>query len=119
MYDVRGSGRGRLVRSRPSTDPTRGGTMFEKGRARTAITLAIAAGAAGAAPSPGPPGAGLHLPPAAASHAPHAATQVVEVRSGGFDWGDAGLGAAGRLSLLGVGAGAVLVVPRRGRPTVT
>jgi hypothetical protein len=93
--------------------------MFEKGRARTAITLAIAVGAAVAAPSAGAHVADLHLPPAAASHAPHATTRVVEVRSGGFDWGDAGLGAAGMLSLLGVGAGAVLVVTRRGRPTVT
>jgi hypothetical protein len=92
--------------------------MFEKGRARTAVTLAIAAGAAVAAPSAGAHVADLHLPPAA-THAPHATTRVVEVRSGGFDWGDAGLGAAGMLSLLGVGAGAVLVVTRRGRPTVT
>src|SRR3954447_937359 len=99
--------------------PTRGGTMFEKGRARTAVTLAIAAGAAVAAPSAGAHVADLHLPPAAGAHAPRATTRVVEVRSGGFDWGDAGLGAAGMLSLLGVGAGAVLVVTRRGRPTVT
>src|SRR3954466_16338473 len=79
--------------------PTRGGTMFEKGRTRTAVTLAIAAGAAVAAPSAGPAAADLPLPPAAASHAPPATTRVIEVRSGGFDWGDAGLGAAGMLSL--------------------
>ena len=91
--------------------------MFEKGRARTAVTLAIA-GAAVAAPSAGARVADLHLPPAGASHAPRATTRIVEVRAGGFDWGDAGLGAAGMLSLLGVGAGAVLVT-RRGRPIVT
>jgi hypothetical protein len=32
----------------------------------------------------------------------------------GFDWGDAGIGAAGALSLLGLGAGAVILA-RRGR----
>jgi len=92
--------------------------MFEKGRTRTAVTLAVAAGAAVAAPSAGAHVADLHLPPAPATHAPQATTRVVEVRSGGFDWGDAGLGAAGMLSLLGVGAGTVLVT-RRARPTVT
>jgi hypothetical protein len=92
--------------------------MFEKGRARTAVTLAIAAGAAVAAPSAGAHVADLHPPPAAARRAPSATARVVEVHSGGFDWADAGLGAAGMLSLLGVGAGAVLVM-RRGRPTVT
>ena len=92
--------------------------MFEKSRARTAVTLAVAAGAAIAAPSAGAHVADLHLPPPAASHAPQATTRIVEVRAGGFDWTDAGLGAAGMLSLLGVGAGAVLVT-RRGRPTVT
>jgi hypothetical protein len=95
--------------------------MFEKSRARTAVTLASAASAASAAvaaPSAGAHVADLHVPPAAASHAPRATTRVVEVRSGGFEWADAGLGAAGMLSLLGVGAGAVLVT-RRGRPTVT
>jgi AAA ATPase-like protein len=45
-------------------------------------------------------------------------TRVVEVRSSGFDWGDAALGAAGMLSLLGVAAGAV-VVARRSRPTLS
>jgi hypothetical protein len=92
--------------------------MFEKGRTRTAVTLAIAAGAAVEAPSAGAHVADLHLPPPAARHAPQATTRVVEIRSGGFDWADAGLGAAGMLSLLGVGAGAVLVT-RRGRRTVT
>jgi len=31
----------------------------------------------------------------------------------GFDWGDAGIGAAGTLSLLALGAGSVLVARRR------
>ena len=97
--------------------------MFEKTRTRAAIVLTVAAGAAVAAPSAGARPADLQPPPApAAIHAtapaPHAATRIVEVRSGGFDWGDAGLGAAAMLSVLGVGAGAV-VVTRRSRPGVT
>ena len=34
--------------------------------------------------------------------------------STGFDWGDAGIGAAGMLSILGLGAGAVVVARRDG-----
>jgi hypothetical protein len=45
---------------------------------------------------------------------PTVVTRTVETHSSGFDWGDAGLGAAGVLSLLGLGAGAV-VVSRRSR----
>jgi hypothetical protein len=45
-------------------------------------------------------------------------TRTVEVNSRGFDWGDAGLGAAGTLSLLGLGAG-VVVIARRSRPAVS
>ena len=91
--------------------------MFETSRRRAAVTLAVAAGAAVAAPSAGAHVADLHVPPTA-SHTPRAQTRVVEVRAGGFDWADAGLGAAGMLTLLGVSAGAVLVT-RRGRPTVS
>ena len=93
--------------------------MFEKSKARTAVTLAIAAGAAVAAPSAGARVADFKPVPAshATAPAPHVATRIVEVRPSGFAWGDAGLGAAGMLSLLGVGAGAV-VVARRGRPTL-
>jgi hypothetical protein len=50
----------------------------------------------------------------AAGQAPRPATQVVQVRAHGFDWGDAGIGAAAMLSVLGVGAG-VAVAGRRGR----
>jgi hypothetical protein len=96
--------------------------MFEKGKTRTAVTLAIAAGAAVAAPNAGARVADFKPPAAVAARhatppAPHVATRTVEVRPSGFAWGDAGLGAAGMLSLLGVGAGAV-VVARRGRPTL-
>ena len=92
--------------------------MFEKSKRQAAVTLAIAAGAAIAAPSAGAREADFTpVPAVAASHAPRATTRIVEVRPGGFDWADAGLGAAGMLSLLGVGAGAV-VVTRRSRPTL-
>ena len=96
--------------------------MFEKSKTRTAVTLAIAAGAAVAAPSAGARVADLQPPTTAApaqatAAAPQATTRVVEVRAGGFDWADAGLGAAGALSVLGLGAGA-LVVTRRARPTL-
>jgi hypothetical protein len=48
-----------------------------------------------------------------------AVTRTVEVRSSGFDWEDAGLGAAGMLSLLGLGTGAVVFGRRRrGHPTL-
>ena len=48
-----------------------------------------------------------------------AASPVVEVRgpSGGFDWADAGIGAAGMLALLSIAAGSALMLTgrRRGR----
>jgi hypothetical protein len=44
-------------------------------------------------------------------------TSVVEVRgpSGGFDWGDAGIGAAGMLALFSIAAGSALLVTGRRR----
>ena len=52
--------------------------------------------------------------------APHGTTvpvRVVEVRAdGGFDWGDAGIGATGVLALAAIGAGgAIATGHRRGR----
>jgi hypothetical protein len=46
-----------------------------------------------------------------------AATPVVEVRgpSGGFDWADAGIGAAGMLALLSIAAGSALMLTGRRR----
>jgi hypothetical protein len=48
-------------------------------------------------------------------------TRTVEVPASGFDWCDAGLGAAGMLSLLGLGAGAVLIGrrSRRSHPAIS
>jgi hypothetical protein len=110
--------------------------MFEVTKARTAVGLLAGAAIAVAAPSAGARTAAA-IAPAAASTAAGAgdasggyefspaqapaplpaATRIVEVRSSGFDWQDAGLGAAAMLSLLGLGTGAV-VVARRGRPTM-
>jgi hypothetical protein len=76
-------------------------------------TIAPSAASARFAP-PDPPGPGPN-PPAAVSPAP--AVQVVRVSApGGFDWGDAGIGAAGgvALSMLGLG-GALTVSQRRAR----
>ena len=116
--DVRCGGAGPLVRS-SSIRSTRGGHDVRE----VQDTNRCDAGDRGRRPrSPrrapararpiGPP------TPAAASHAtlpaPHTATRIVEVRASGFDWGDAGLGAAGMLSLLGVGAGALVVARRDG-----
>jgi hypothetical protein len=47
----------------------------------------------------------------AATHTP--AVVHVTVPSGGFDWGDAGVGAGGMLALILIGAGGVLTVARR------
>jgi hypothetical protein len=46
-----------------------------------------------------------------------AASPIVEVRapSGGFDWGDAGIGAAGMLGLFSVAAGIALLLSARKR----
>lgn len=78
-------------------------------KTRTALAMllatAIAAPSAGAHPADSP------LPARAASDT---AGPVVEARANGFDWGDAGIGAAGMLSLLGLGAGAVAVARRDG-----
>jgi hypothetical protein len=46
---------------------------------------------------------------------------VVEVReapSGGFDWGDAGIGAAGTIGLFSIAGGAALLVTSRRRRSV-
>jgi hypothetical protein len=46
-----------------------------------------------------------------------AASPVVEVRgpSGGFDWADAGIGAAGMLALMSIAAGSALMLTGRRR----
>jgi hypothetical protein len=109
--------------------------MFAVTRTRTAVGLlaaaAVAAPSAAAMPTDSGPQAaiaagvsandatgGYEFAPAPAASPQPAAPRIVEVHtSSGFDWGDAGLGAAAMLSALGVGAGA-LVVARRSRATV-
>jgi hypothetical protein len=44
-----------------------------------------------------------------------AGTATVEVPAGGFDWGDAGIGAAGMLALFSIGAGSTLLLTNRRR----
>jgi hypothetical protein len=40
---------------------------------------------------------------------------VVSVPTGGFDWADAGIGAAGMLALVAVGSGALMIASQRRR----
>ncbi|HEX5898693.1 MAG TPA: hypothetical protein VFY32_04785 [Solirubrobacteraceae bacterium] len=83
-------------------------------RTRTALALLLAAAVATAAPAAEAHPADSPLPARAGA----AARPTVEVRANGFDWGDAGLGAAGMLSLLGLGTGAVVIARRdRGQRT--
>ena len=90
--------------------------MLEVTKTRTAVAMLVAAAVAAptalAAPidavGPGQTHAGVGPAPEAA------VTRTAAPRASGFDWGDAGLGAAGMLSLLGLGTGAV-VIGRRGR----
>ncbi|HKP20273.1 MAG TPA: hypothetical protein VJT68_02070 [Thermoleophilaceae bacterium] len=77
----------------------------------TVLAVAAMASPASAAPIesmlPSDPGGSSQS--AATAEAP----QTVTVSSpSGFDWGDAGIGAAGALSLLTLGAGSVLVTRR-------
>jgi hypothetical protein len=83
--------------------------MLEITKTRTLVAAiaATAIAAPGAAAMPTDAGHG-------AGQAQRPATRVVEVRAHGFDWGDAGIGAAAMLSVLGVGAG-VAVAGRRAR----
>jgi hypothetical protein len=83
---------------------------------KTRIAVAALVAAAIAAPSAGarPSDAALPARATPATPPPANATPTVEVRSSGFHWEDAGLGAAGMLSVLGLGTGA-LVIGRRGR----
>jgi hypothetical protein len=107
--------------------------MFAVTKTRTAVGLlaaaAVAAPSAAAMPTDSGPQAAIATAGSAtdatggyefAATPPPAppAPRIVEVHtSSGFDWGDAGLGAAAMLSALGVGAGAV-VVARRSRSMV-
>ena len=61
--------------------------------------------------SPDAQGAARILPPAT----PASVIEVREVPSSGFDWGDAGIGAAGMLALFSIAAGSTLLLTNRRR----
>ena len=76
--------------------------------------------AAASAPSSAFARLNLDPEPPAAPHPAQLATPARQARpvaeassSPGFEWGDAGLGAAGTLVLLGTGAGSAAVIARR------
>lgn len=84
-------------------------------RLKTTLGLALALGTI--APSAASARLELNPPPATPTRSTQPAVQVVRVSApGGFDWGDAGIGAAGGLglSMLAMGGGLV-VTQRRGR----
>ena len=62
------------------------------------------------------PDTGVRIPPV--EPAP-TQVRVVEVASDGFDWGDAGIGAAGGLAMLGLAGGMVMIATHRRRDVTT
>ena len=62
--------------------------------------------------SPDAVDAGRNLPPV---QIPAPVVEVRELPSGGFDWGDAGIGAAGMLALFSISAGSALLITGRRR----
>lgn len=99
--------------------------VIKKAAAAVLVTAAVFAPAAGARPID------RALPPGTTHDAGGAVridtssvppVQTVETSSKGFDWGDAGIGAAGMLTLMSLGTGGLLVSRRhreRGRPATT
>ena len=84
-------------------------------RIKTVLALALALGAI--APTAASARLELNPPAATTTPSPQPAVQVVRVPApGGFDWGDASIGAAGGfgLSMLAIGGGLV-IAQRRGR----
>ena len=78
---------------------------------KTTLALAVALGAI----APAPASARFELnPPPARTTPSQPAVQIVQVPApGGFDWGDAGIGAAGALGLSMVALGGGLVIAAR------
>src|SRR5262245_45010135 len=62
------------------------------------------------------PDTGVRIPPV--EPAP-TQVRVVEIASDGFDWGDAGIGAAGGLAMLGVAGGLAMIATHRRRDVTT
>jgi hypothetical protein len=88
--------------------------MPEVTKTRIAVAALVAAAIAAPSASARPSDAAVPARASAATAAPDPAKAAIEARSNGFHWEDAGLGAAGTLTLLGLGTGA-LVLGRRGR----
>jgi hypothetical protein len=88
-----------------------------QGPIKTALALALALGAI--APAAASARFDLNPPAARTTPSPQPAVQIVRVSApGGFDWGDAGIGAAGALglSMLAMGGGLVIAGKRRQTP---
>jgi hypothetical protein len=84
---------------------------------KTTLALALAVGAV--APAAASARLDLNPPRTRTTPSPRPTVQIVRVSAaGGFDWGDAGIGAAGALglSMLGVGGGIVVTTRRRRTP---
>jgi hypothetical protein len=83
---------------------------------KTTLALTLALGAI--APTAASARFDLNSPPAKTTQSPQPTAQIVRVPApGGFDWGDAGIGAAGGLglSMLAVGGGLVIAQRRERR----
>jgi hypothetical protein len=83
----------------------------------TALALALALGAI--APAAASARFDLNPPAASTTPSPQPAVQIVRVSApSGFDWGDAGIGAAGALGLstLAIGGGLVIAGKKRRTP---
>ena len=79
---------------------------------KTTLALAVALGAI--APAPASARFELNPRPARSTPSPQPAVQIVRVSTpGGFDWGDASIGAAGALGLSMVALGGGLVIAAR------
>jgi len=93
--------------------------MFMHVTKRTVTAAAIVAAglpsAAAARPLYDPPGSSFTV---AVPAVQTAAAQPVAQPAQGFSWGDAGVGAAGMLVLVGVGSGAAAAARRRGSRAV-
>jgi hypothetical protein len=79
--------------------------------------VAITAPSASARPIDYVPAADSSYTREAGTSNSRASNTRVEVPSSAFDWGDAALGAAGTLSVLGLATGAVVIGRRRGQTT--
>jgi hypothetical protein len=82
-------------------------------RAKATVAVALALGATAPAPS----AASAKLPPPDPPTSNHAVVFVQTSPRSGFDWGDAGIGAAGGVGLAMLAAGGLVVAQRRGRLT--